>query len=104
MREGPRVKIVADFADKFSVGRELEQLRGARAVGRTGGVAAREDEDVAFRIDGDAGDFAEMDVRRKFQEIGRRRKWNFGWLLRESRSGHETEQEQRWSVSSDSTS
>src|SRR3989449_186628 len=59
--EGPGVEMVANLAEEFSVARELEELRSARAIGGTGGIAAREDEDVAFGIDGDAGGFTEMD-------------------------------------------
>ena len=66
MREGPGVKIVADFADKSAVGGELQELGGGSSVGGAGGIATGEDEDVAFGVDGDAGDFAEMDVGGKF--------------------------------------
>jgi len=54
--------VVANFAQKFSVGGELEELRGCGAIGGTDGIAAREDEDVAFGIHGDAGSFTEMEV------------------------------------------
>ena len=69
--------MVADLAEEFSVSGELEELRSARAVGGTGGIAAREDEDVALRIDGDAGGFTEMKVRRKLQEVGDRLETDF---------------------------
>ncbi len=62
VREGPSVEVVADFTEKFSVGIELQELRGSGSVGGAGGIAAGEDEDVAFRIDGDADGFSEMDV------------------------------------------
>ena len=75
--EGPGVEMVADLAEEFSVSGELEELRSARAVGGTGGIAAREDEDVALRIDGDAGGFTEMKVRRKLQEVGDRLETDF---------------------------
>src|ERR1700674_4353795 len=79
--EGPGIEMVADLAEKFSVGGELEELRGARAIGGTCAVATREDEDVAFGIHGDAGGFAEVEVGRKFQEVGDRVETDFGWLL-----------------------
>src|SRR5216684_3328402 len=81
VREGPSVKVMADFAEKFSVGSELEELRGSGGIGGAGGVGAGEYEDVAFRIDGDTGDFAEMGVGRKFQEIRDGVKTDFGGLL-----------------------
>src|SRR5713226_9063397 len=93
--EGPGVEVVADLADEFSVGSKLEELRGAGCIGRAGAVAAREDEDVAFGIDGDASDFAEMDVGRKLQEVGNGVEANFGGLLGEKRSGHEKKQNKK---------
>jgi hypothetical protein len=47
---------------------------------------------VALGIQGDASDFTEMEVRRKFQEIGNGLKTDFGRLLSEERSGHEQAQ------------
>ena len=93
--EGPGVEMVAHLAEEFSVGRELEELRSARAIGRTGGIAAREDEDVALRIDGHTGGFTEMQVGRRLQEVGDRLETDFGRLLGEKRSGHDKEQEKR---------
>src|SRR6266850_5926273 len=87
--------MAADLAEEFSVGRELEELRSACAIGGTGGIAAREDEDVAFGIDGDAGGFTEMDVRRKFQKVGDRLETDFGRLLGEKRDGRKKEQNNR---------
>src|SRR5712664_4131250 len=89
VREGPGVEVVADFAEKFSVGSEFEELRGTRSIGGAGAVGTGEDEDVSFRIDGDAGGFAEMEIGRKFQEVGNRVVADFGRLLGEKRSGHE---------------
>jgi len=97
VREGPGVEVVANFAEKFSVGGELEKLRGARSIGRAGAVAAGEDEDVAFGIHGDTGGFAEMEVGWKFQEVGDRMETDFGRLLSEKRSNHE-KTKRRWSV------
>ena len=68
--EGPGVEVVADLAEVVAVGVELEELRGGCAVGGAGGVAAGEDEDVALGVDGYAGSFAEVDVRRELQEVG----------------------------------
>ena len=60
MRKRPGVKIVADFSQELAVGSELEKLRGGRGVGRSSGVAAREDEDVSLRIDRHTSYFAEV--------------------------------------------
>jgi hypothetical protein len=78
---------VADFADKSAVGKKLEELRSASSVSGAGGVAAREDEDVAFRIDGYADGLAEMDVGWELQKIGVSGVADFGWLLGESGNG-----------------
>ena len=59
-----------DLAKVGAVGGELEELRCGCAVGRASGVAAREDEDVPFGVDGDSGGFAEIDVRRELEKIG----------------------------------
>src|SRR5712664_3607128 len=92
VREGPGVEVVADFAEKFSVGSEFEELRGTRSIGGAGAVGTGEDEDVSFRIDGDAGGFAEMEIGRKFQEVGNRVVADFGRLLGEKRNSHEKKQ------------
>jgi hypothetical protein len=84
--------MVADLAEKFSVGREFEELRSARAICRTRAVAARKDEDVAFGIHGDARGFTEIEVGRKFQEVGDGVETDFGRLLGEKRRGHEEAQ------------
>src|SRR5207245_1890458 len=93
MSEGPGVEMMADFAEKFSVGRKFEELRGSGTVGGAGRVAAGEDEDMAFRIDGNAGGFAEINIGRKFQEVRDRVEADFGRLLGEKRSGGENEQD-----------
>src|SRR5579871_6498651 len=49
--EGPGVEVVADLANEFPIRGELENLRGAGAIGWPGGVAAREHEDVFLRVD-----------------------------------------------------
>src|SRR5206468_2085880 len=69
MREGPGVEIVADLADESAVRKKLEELRSAGSVSGAGAIAAREDENMAFRIDGDANGFAEMGIRRELQKI-----------------------------------
>src|SRR5258708_1271267 len=58
VREGPGVEVVADFAEIFSVGGELEELRGARSISGAGAIATREDKDGAFGIHGHAGGLA----------------------------------------------
>ena len=50
VRERPRVQVLADLADELAVRPELEQLRRGGAVGRSGRVAAIEDEDVLLRF------------------------------------------------------
>src|SRR6185437_3877243 len=52
-----------------AVGPELEELRRRRAIGRTRRVAARQREDMALGIDGDAGAFAEIKVLRQVQRV-----------------------------------
>ena len=63
VREGPGVQVVADLANVFAVGSEFQNLRGGGAVGRTGGVAAREDEDMLLRVHRDARGLAQIQVR-----------------------------------------
>ena len=70
VREGPCVEVVPDLAKVGAVGGELEELCGACAVGGASGVAAREDEDVPFGVDRDAGGLAKVDVGRKLEKIG----------------------------------
>src|SRR4029077_11726523 len=89
--EGPGVKMVADFAENFSVWRKFKELRGGGGVGGSSGVAAGEDENVALRIDGNASGFAEIDIWRKFQEIRSGMEADFGRLLGEEWSGYEKE-------------
>ncbi len=72
MRVGPCIEILADFAKVFAVRPEFQQLRGSGAIGRAGGVSAREDEDVLFRVDGDARNLTEVKIRRQLEKIGRR--------------------------------
>ena len=80
MREGPGVEIVADFANVLSVGPEFENLRSGGGIGRSGGVATREDEDVFLRVDGHSGCFAQIQVWWKLQEIGNGFVGDFGNL------------------------
>jgi len=79
---------VADLAEKFSVGREFEELRSARAICRTRAVAARKDEDVAFGIHGDARGFTEIEVGGSFRKSGRSGN-GFRAVVGEKRRGHE---------------
>src|SRR6266851_4488289 len=81
--EGPGVEVVAYFAEKFSVGSEFEELRGACSIGRAGAVAAGEDEDVPLGIHGDARGFAKVEIGRKFQKVGDRVETDLGRLLGE---------------------
>ena len=75
---GPGVEALADFAQELALGTELEQLRRRGAIGRTAGaVGAREHEDVALGIDGDARDFAEIHPRRKLEESRERNRREF---------------------------
>src|SRR5206468_11741580 len=69
VRVAPRIEVMADLANVFSIGIELEQLRGRGAVGRPRGAAAREDKDVAPGIDRDAGDFSEIEIRGQLEKI-----------------------------------
>jgi hypothetical protein len=81
MREGPGVEIVADFAEIFSVGGEFEELRGGGSVSGAGGIAAREDEDMAFGVDGDADGFAEKEVGGELEKVGNGAVADFGRRL-----------------------
>jgi hypothetical protein len=87
---GPGVEIVADLADVRAVGGELEELGCGGSVGWAGGVAAGEDEDVTLGVDRDAGSFAEIEVRREFEEVGDRVEGNFrdGLGVCVERQGH----------------
>ena len=90
VRERPGIQMMADLANEFAVGAELQKLCGARPIGGAGGVAAREDEDVSLGVHRHARDFAEIDVRREFQKIGNRLVPDLGRLLSKKRN---TEQE-----------
>jgi hypothetical protein len=97
MREGPGVEVVADFAEKFSVGGEFEELRGGGSVGWPGGVAAGEDEDVAFGVDRDAYGFAEVEVGGQLEEVedGAVADFGDGGLLRGKRVGDEEKKREK---------
>jgi len=90
--EGPGVQVVADFAEKFSVRSEFEELRRSGGVGGARSVTAREHEDVALGIDGSAGGFAEIDVRREFQDVRDGMEADLWRLLSEKRNSYEKEQ------------
>ena len=50
MGEGPGVEIVANLAQVLPVGAELKELRRGSGIGGAGGVATRQDEDVAVGV------------------------------------------------------
>lgn len=88
---------MADLAQKFAVGTEFEKLCGRCRIGRAGGIAARQDEDVALGIERDTTDFAEIHIVRQLErirhglEINDRRRllgkgWRAGKQPRESKS------------------
>src|SRR5215813_1327772 len=68
VREG--VEVLPDFAHEVAVSIEFQELRRGSAERRSGRAAAREDEDVMLRVDGDARHLAEVDVRRQLEELG----------------------------------
>jgi hypothetical protein len=80
---------VADLAEEFSVRSEFEELGCGGSVGRTSGVAAGKDEDMAFGVDRDAHGFAKVEIGGEFQEIGDSAITDFGRLrlLSEKRNG-----------------
>ena len=87
VRERPGVEILADLADEFALGIELQDLRGGVAVRRTGArSAARIDEDVALGVDRNAGGLAEVHVVGQLQQIGHRLVGN-GWRVLCERGG-----------------
>jgi hypothetical protein len=63
---------VSNLTQEFAISTELQQLRGARSVGRTSSVATRKHKDVTFGIHGDARNFAKIQVVWRMQEIGYR--------------------------------
>ena len=81
--------MMADLANEFAVGAELEKLCGTRPIGGAGGVATREDEDVSLGVHRHACDLAEIDIRREFQKIGNRLVSDLGRVLSEKRNTHE---------------
>ncbi|HEV7636856.1 MAG TPA: hypothetical protein VGO54_15625 [Bradyrhizobium sp.] len=70
MAEPPGVKVLADLADELSLAIEFQQLGRRRAEGRAVGIAARQHENVALGIEGDAGHLAEIHVGREPKRIG----------------------------------
>ena len=71
VRERPAVQLFADLADELTLRPELEQLCRGGAIRRpVRTVRSREDEDMPFRVDGDARHFPEVHPFRKLQEIG----------------------------------
>src|SRR3984893_14453028 len=77
VREGPGVQVVTNLTNEFSIGGKLKQLRGACGIGGARGITTREDEDVSLGIYGHAGDFTEIQIFGKLQQIGNRIKRNF---------------------------
>src|ERR1700730_5755398 len=77
VREGPGVQVVTNFTNEFSILGKLQQLRGACGVGGACGITTREDEDVSLGIYGHAGDFTEIQIVGKLEQIGNRIKRNF---------------------------
>ena len=71
MRERPGVEVMADLAQIIAVGVELEQLRRRRAIGWAGRVPSMQHEDMALRIERDAGNFAEVEIGRQMQKVRR---------------------------------
>ena len=94
VRERPAVESLSDLADELALRPELEQLRRRRRERWTArAVRSREDEDVSFRVDRHAGDFAEVHAGRQLEEVGARLEWNVGnALLRDRRRRDEQEQ------------
>ena len=60
---------MADLAQIIAVGVKLEQLRRRRAIGGAGRGAAMQHEDVALRIERDAGNLAQVEIGRQMQKI-----------------------------------
>src|SRR2546428_1536526 len=60
---------MADLAEVFAIRTELEDLCCRRAVCRADHIASIENKDVSFRVHGHARGFAEMQVRRKLEEV-----------------------------------
>jgi hypothetical protein len=72
VRERPGIEIVADLAQKLAVGVELQELRRGSGIGRPGGVASGQYEDMALGVHRDPTDFAQIHVVGKLQRIGHR--------------------------------
>jgi hypothetical protein len=88
MRIGPGVEALADFAQEFAFGTELEQLRCRGAIRRAAGaVRAREHEDVALGINGHARHLAEIHPRRKRGKIRNGIERNFRHVLLSEQRG-----------------
>ena len=64
VRERPGVEIVADLANEFAVGIELQELSGACTIGGADGVTARKHEHVSVGVYGHTRDLPEVDVGR----------------------------------------
>ena len=93
VREGPGVQVVADFAHELAILVEEQDLRGGGSVRGTGGVAAREDVNLALGIHRDAGGFAEVQIVGQLEEIGIGIEGDFGHgLLRETCGRQQAEQ------------
>ena len=60
VRIRPGIQIMADLAQKFAVSIELQKLRRAGAIRRSGGIPAGEHKNVPFGVHSDTGNFAEV--------------------------------------------
>src|SRR5215470_7275542 len=80
------------FSKIFAVRTEFQNLRRRRAVCRPRHIAAIEHEDVSFRIHGNAGCFAKMQIGRKLEKIGDGVEGNFRYGLRKESGRHHQKQ------------
>ena len=82
---------MTDLAEVLAVRTELEYLRCRRTVRRSCNIAAIEHKDVSFRVDRNSGGFAEMQVRRKLEEVrhGVERYLWHGLLSKQHRTPHQ---------------
>ena len=60
---------MAYLAQVLAVGVELQELRGRRAIGGAGCIAAMQDEDVALGIERDPRNLAKVEIGRQAQDV-----------------------------------